>query len=104
MLAAVLLPAAGVSCRPMLHDAQFRALVAACGGVVSDCGRGAGCTTRGGTGRGVPKGTATADAAAARDCYYARSGKFVPIITEGGMTTGGDICKALACGADGVIV
>ena len=67
-------------------------------------GPGAACTTRGVLGIGVPQVTATADSAAARDHYYVRSGKYVPIITDGGMSTGGDICKAFASGADVVMV
>jgi IMP dehydrogenase len=55
-------------------------------------------------GLGVPQVTATADSAAARDFYYKQSGRYVPIITDGGMSTGGDICKALACGADAVMI
>lgn len=67
-------------------------------------GPGAACTTREVLGLGVPQVTATADAAAARDFYYKQSGRYVPIITDGGMTTGGDICKALAAGADAVMI
>jgi IMP dehydrogenase len=67
-------------------------------------GPGAACTTRGVLGIGVPQVTATADAAAARDFYYKQSGRYVPIITDGGMSTGGDICKAIASGADAVMV
>ena len=48
--------------------------------------------------------TATADSAAARDFYYKRTGRYVPIVTDGGMTSGGDICKALASGADAVMI
>ena len=55
-------------------------------------------------GLGVPQITATADSAAARDFYYKQSGRYVPIITDGGMSTGGDICKALAAGADAVMI
>ncbi len=73
-------------------------------GVLIGVGPGAACTTRGVLGIGVPQVTATCDAAAARDFYYKTSGKYVPIITDGGMTTGGDICKAFACGADAVMV
>ncbi len=67
-------------------------------------GPGAACTTRGVLGIGVPQVTATCDAAAARDFYYKKTGRYVPIITDGGMDTGGDICKAFACGADSVMV
>src|SRR4030095_14234169 len=67
-------------------------------------GPGAACTSREVLGLGVPQGTATADAAEARDFYYKRTGRYVPIITDGGMTTGGDICKALASGADAVMI
>ena len=67
-------------------------------------GPGAACTTREVLGLGVPQVTATADAAAARDFYYKQSGRYVPIITDGGMATGGDICKALASGADAVMI
>ncbi|MDD5680712.1 MAG: GuaB3 family IMP dehydrogenase-related protein [Candidatus Omnitrophica bacterium] len=67
-------------------------------------GPGAACTTRGVLGIGVPQVTATCDCAAARDFHYKKYGKYVPIITDGGMVTGGDICKAFACGADAVMI
>jgi len=67
-------------------------------------GPGAACTTRGVLGVGVPQVTATADTAAARDFYFKQTGRYVPIITDGGMTTGGDICKAFASGADAVMI
>lgn len=67
-------------------------------------GPGAACTTRGVLGIGVPQVTATVDAAAARDFYFKRTGKYVPIITDGGMNRGGDLCKAIACGADAVMI
>ena len=67
-------------------------------------GPGAACTTRGVLGIGVPQVTATCDCAAARDFYYKKYGKYIPIITDGGMVTGGDICKAFACGADAVMI
>ncbi|MBI3021432.1 MAG: GuaB3 family IMP dehydrogenase-related protein [Candidatus Omnitrophica bacterium] len=67
-------------------------------------GPGAACTTRGVLGVGVPQVTATVDCAAARDFYYKKSGRYVPIITDGGMRNGGDICKAFACGSDAVMV
>jgi IMP dehydrogenase len=67
-------------------------------------GPGAACTSREVLGLGVPQVTATADSAAARDFYYKQSGRYVPIITDGGMSTGGDICKALAAGADAAMI
>lgn len=67
-------------------------------------GPGAACTTRGVLGIGVPQVTATSDIAAARDFYYKKTTKYIPIITDGGMDSGGDICKAFACGADAVMV
>jgi IMP dehydrogenase len=67
-------------------------------------GPGAACTSREVLGLGVPQVTATADSAAARDFHYKRTGRYVPIITDGGMTTGGDVCKALASGADAVMI
>lgn len=67
-------------------------------------GPGAACTTRGVLGLGVPQVTSICDAAAARDFYHKNTGIYTPIIADGGMTTGGDVCKAFACGADAVMV
>ena len=67
-------------------------------------GPGAACTTRGVLGIGVPQVTATVDCAAARNAFFKKKKKYIPIITDGGMSTGGDICKAFACGADAVMV
>ncbi|MCX7905085.1 MAG: GuaB3 family IMP dehydrogenase-related protein [Elusimicrobiales bacterium] len=67
-------------------------------------GPGAACTTRGVLGIGVPQVTATIDCAQARDVYFKKTGKYVPIITDGGMLTGGDVCKAIASGADAVMI
>ena len=70
----------------------------------SASGPGAACTSRGVLGLGVPQVTATVDCAAARDAYFKKTSRYVPIITDGGMSKGGDVCKALACGADAVMV
>ncbi|HAZ31311.1 MAG TPA: GuaB3 family IMP dehydrogenase-related protein [Dehalococcoidia bacterium] len=67
-------------------------------------GPGAACTTREVLGVGVPQVTATMDCAAARDDYFRGTGRYVPIITDGGIRTGGDLCKAFACGADAVML
>lgn len=72
--------------------------------VLVGIGPGAACTTRGVLGIGVPQVTATSDVAAARDFHYKKTGKYINIITDGGMDSGGDICKAFASGADAVMV
>ncbi len=73
-------------------------------GVLVGIGPGAACTTRGVLGIGIPQVTATVDCAAARDFYHKKTGRYVPIITDGGMRTGGDVCKALAAGSDAVML
>ena len=73
-------------------------------GVLVGIGPGAACTSRGVLGVGVPQATAVADCAAAREQFYQESGKYVPIIADGGLVTGGDICKCIACGADSVMI
>ena len=73
-------------------------------GVLVGVGPGAACTSREVLGIGVPQVTATMDCAAARDTYYKSSGRYVPIITDGGIRTGGDVCKSVASGADAVML
>ncbi|MDD3725793.1 MAG: GuaB3 family IMP dehydrogenase-related protein [Candidatus Ratteibacteria bacterium] len=73
-------------------------------GLLVGIGPGAACTTREVLGIGVPQVTATADCANARDTYYKKRGRYVPIITDGGMVSSGDICKAFASGADAVMI
>jgi IMP dehydrogenase len=73
-------------------------------GLLVGVGPGAACTSREVLGIGVPQVTATMDCAAARDALYSRTGRYVPIITDGGMRTGGDVCKAIASGADAVMI
>jgi len=72
--------------------------------VLVGVGPGAACTTRQVLGVGVPQITATMDCAAARDEYHRQSGRYVPIITDGGFRNGGDLCKAFAAGADAVML
>ena len=68
--------------------------------VLIGVGPGAACTTRGVLGIGVPQITSTVDAAAARDHFFKKTGRYVPVITDGGMRIGGEVCKAFAAGAD----
>ncbi len=72
-------------------------------GILIGVGPGAACTSREVLGIGVPQITATIDCAAARDTYQQESGRYVPIITDGGFRKGGDVCKAIVAGADGVM-
>ena len=72
--------------------------------VLVGVGPGAACTTREVTGIGVPQVTGTLECAAARDAHFKDTGRYVPIITDGGIRTGGDLCKAFACGADAVMI
>ena len=73
-------------------------------GVLVGVGPGQACTSRGVLGIGVPQATAIADAAGARMRHLDETGVYVHVIADGGMRTGGDIAKAIACGADAVMV
>ena len=73
-------------------------------GILVGVGPGAACTTREVVGVGVPQVTATLDCAAAREEHLRRTGKYVAVITDGGIRTGGDLCKSIAAGADGVML
>jgi IMP dehydrogenase len=73
-------------------------------GILVGVGPGAACTTREVIGVGVPQITATLNCAAARETYLKESDKYVAVITDGGIRTGGDLCKAFAAGADAVMI
>ena len=73
-------------------------------GLLVGVGPGAACTTREVVGVGVPQVTATLQCAAAREDYFQRTGRYVSVITDGGFRTGGDVCKAMVSGADGVML
>lgn len=86
------------------YEVALNLMKAGAAGVLVGIGPGAACTSRGVLGIGVPQATAIADCAAARDDYHRDTGNYVPIIADGGLITGGDICKCIACGADGVMI
>ena len=73
-------------------------------GVLVGVGPGAACTTREVTGVGVPQVSATLECAAAREDYFEQTGRYVAVITDGGIRTGGDVCKSIASGADAVMI
>jgi IMP dehydrogenase len=73
-------------------------------GILVGVGPGNACTSRGVLGIGVPQATAIADAAGARSRHLEETGRYVQIVADGGMRTGGDIAKAIACGADAVML
>ena len=73
-------------------------------GILVGVGPGAACTTREVVGVGVPQVTATLECASARQDYFKRTGRYVTVITDGGIRTGGDVCKSIVCGADAVML
>jgi IMP dehydrogenase len=86
------------------YEVALNLMKAGASGVLVGIGPGAACTSRGVLGVGIPQATAVADCAAARDDYQQETGRYVPVIADGGLITGGDICKCIACGADGVMI
>ncbi|MFS8795746.1 GuaB3 family IMP dehydrogenase-related protein [Synechococcus sp. R65.1] len=86
------------------YEVALELMQAGAAGVLVGIGPGAACTSRGVLGVGVPQATAIADCAAAREQFLAETGTYVPVIADGGLVTGGDICKAIACGADAVMI
>jgi IMP dehydrogenase len=73
-------------------------------GILVGVGPGAACTSREVLGIGVPQVTATLECAAAREDYFHRTGRYITVITDGGIRTGGDVCKSIASGADAVML
>jgi IMP dehydrogenase len=86
------------------YEVALELMQAGAAAILVGIGPGAACTSRGVLGVGVPQATAIADCAAARQEFYDRTGRYVPIVADGGLITGGDICKSIACGADGVMI
>ena len=86
------------------YDVALSLMKAGAAAVMVGIGPGAACTSRGVLGVGVPQATAIADCAAARDDYEKETGSYIPVVADGGLVTGGDICKCIACGADGVMI
>ncbi len=86
------------------YDVTLDLMRAGASGVLVGIGPGAACTSRGVLGVGVPQATAISDCAAARDDYQRETGRYVPVIADGGLVTGGDICKSIASGADAVMI
>lgn len=85
-------------------EAAYQLMEQGAAGILVGVGPGAACTTREVLGIGVPQVSATLDVAAARDQFLANTGRYVPVITDGGMKTGGDVAKAIASGADAVML
>lgn len=102
LIAEVDLPVMAGNC--VGYDAAMALLDAGAAGLFVGVGPGAACTSRRVLGVGVPQATAIADVAAARDEYARRTGRDVPIVADGGIAVGGDVAKAVACGADAVML
>jgi IMP dehydrogenase len=81
-------------------EAAFALMEQGAAAVFVGVGPGAACTTREVLGIGVPQVTAISDVAAARDAYFAETGRYVPVVADGGMRRGGELAKAIAAGAD----
>jgi len=85
-------------------EAAFALMEQGAAAVFVGVGPGAACTTREVLGIGVPQVTAISDVAAARDTFFAETGRWIPVVADGGMKKGGDIAKAIAAGADAVML
>ena len=85
-------------------DAAFALMEQGAAAVFVGVGPGAACTTREVLGIGVPQVTAISDVAAARDAYFNHTGRYVPVVADGGMRRGGELAKAIAAGADVLMI
>jgi IMP dehydrogenase len=85
-------------------EAAFALMEQGAAAVFVGVGPGAACTTREVLGIGVPQVTAISDVAAARDAYLAETGRYVPVVGDGGMRRGGELAKAIAAGADALMI
>ncbi len=85
-------------------EAAFALMEQGAAAVFVGVGPGAACTTREVLGIGVPQVTAISDVAAARDAYRAETGRYVPVVADGGMRRGGELAKAIAAGADVLMI
>ncbi len=85
-------------------DAAYQLMAQGIAAIFVGVGPGAACTTRDVLGIGVPQVTAVSDVAAARDTYYDETGRYVPVVADGGIRRGGEIAKAIAAGADAVML
>jgi IMP dehydrogenase len=85
-------------------EAAFALMGQGAAAVFVGVGPGAACTTREVLGIGVPQVTAISDVAAARDAYVAETGRYVPVVADGGMRRGGELAKAIAAGADALMI
>ncbi len=86
------------------YEVTMQLMQAGAAAIMVGIGPGAACTSRGVLGVGIPQATAIADCSAARNDFQQETGKYIPIIADGGLVTGGDICKCIACGADAVMI
>ncbi len=86
------------------YDVAYELMETGIDGVLVGVGPGAACTTREVVGVGVPQVSATLECAAARQDYFEKTGRYVSVITDGGIRTGGDVCKSIVSGADGVML
>jgi IMP dehydrogenase len=85
-------------------EAAFRLMEQGAAAIFVGVGPGAACTTREVLGIGIPQVTAISDVAGARDAYFQRSGRYVPVVADGGMRRGGELAKAIAAGADALML